>query len=317
LEFSSNNNKRNQCQTPRHLIWRLSFAKLEIRGCLGTASRLIMHHHIETKIISIGSRQIAVREFGDPQGYPILFMHGNLNSRLFSPCWETTQDTTHKCGARVFALDRPGVGLSTPHPKRTYADWSHDIDCIADNLNLPSFAVVGYSSGGPHALASAVLCSKVTGCALVSSDAPYADMRDSGYNTFAAKTLEQSLAATQLLEQSLRRAYRSLKPARQALAMQDLDEAIREGFEGPAQDGVLETNPWGFDPSAAMRHPLHMWHGGKDTDVSIEAAKFLRSKVQPHRATFIETETHSMIRRYWPRIIGELIEDINVSSCKL
>ena len=48
-------------------------------------------------------RRLAWREYGNPSGFPILFMHGNLNSRLFEPAWAKTQSETSAAGARVIA----------------------------------------------------------------------------------------------------------------------------------------------------------------------------------------------------------------------
>ena len=56
------------------------------------------------------------------------------------------------------------------------------MDELATELGLAQYAVLGYSSGGPHALASAALNlgSKVVACGLLSSDAPYAAMSRRG-----------------------------------------------------------------------------------------------------------------------------------------
>jgi len=77
----------------------------------------------------------------------------NLNSRLFVPSWGASQEDAERAGARVLALDRPGYGASSPHPGRRYPHFAADVDALASALDLSRFACVGYSSGGPHALA--------------------------------------------------------------------------------------------------------------------------------------------------------------------
>ena len=102
----------------------------------------------------------------------------NLNSRNFAPCWGNTQQITAAANARVLAVDRPGYGESTTHPGRGYRDFAQDVDELATYLRLEKYAVCGYSSGGPHAIACAVLNlnNRVAAAGLVSSDAPYTAM---------------------------------------------------------------------------------------------------------------------------------------------
>ena len=45
-------------------------------------------------------------EYG--QGFPVVFLHGNLNSRLFAPSWGKTEVETMAAGCRIIAIDRPG-----------------------------------------------------------------------------------------------------------------------------------------------------------------------------------------------------------------
>ena len=110
------------------------------------------------KILTLkDGRAISYREYGDLKGgYPVLFFHGNMNSRMFWPAWEKTLDQTVDAGARVIALDRPGYGkTSLDWDKRTYLQWGQDVGEFCDTLELESYATVGFSSGGPHSLACA------------------------------------------------------------------------------------------------------------------------------------------------------------------
>lgn len=93
-------------------------------------------------------RTLAYRTYGAADGAPVVFCHGNMNSSLFEPAWEKTGAAAVAAGARIFAPDRPGVGLSTHHPGRTYATWAHDVAQLADQEGLAGFSVMGFSSGG-------------------------------------------------------------------------------------------------------------------------------------------------------------------------
>jgi pimeloyl-ACP methyl ester carboxylesterase len=97
-------------------------------------------------------RSLAYAEFGDPDGRPVLFFHGTPGYRL-NP-W-TTNAEMRSLEVRLIALDRPGVGRSTPRPQRRLLDWPDDVQTLAGSLGLERFAVVGFSNGGPHAAACA------------------------------------------------------------------------------------------------------------------------------------------------------------------
>ena len=62
-------------------------------------------------------------------------------------------------GLRHVAYSRPGYARSDRRPGRTVADCAADVAAIADQLGIGRFYTVGWSGGGPHALACAALLS--------------------------------------------------------------------------------------------------------------------------------------------------------------
>jgi pimeloyl-ACP methyl ester carboxylesterase len=58
-------------------------------------------------------------------------------------------------GLRLIGIDRPGMGLSQYQPRLRVRDWPRYVAEFADRLGIDSFAVVGFSGGGPFALACA------------------------------------------------------------------------------------------------------------------------------------------------------------------
>jgi pimeloyl-ACP methyl ester carboxylesterase len=77
------------------------------------------------------------------------------------------------CGVRLIAIDRPGYGHSTYKPRRRLADFPGDVAQLADHLGIRTFAVVGHSAGGPHAVACArFLPHRVVACGVASGVAP-------------------------------------------------------------------------------------------------------------------------------------------------
>jgi pimeloyl-ACP methyl ester carboxylesterase len=102
--------------------------------------------------LSCDGRTVAYEVFGPPDGWPVLWCHGGPGSRL-EPA--LVEEAAADAGIRVVGIDRPGYGGSTPRPGRSIADWVPDGLAVADELGLDRFAVVGVSTGGAYALATA------------------------------------------------------------------------------------------------------------------------------------------------------------------
>jgi pimeloyl-ACP methyl ester carboxylesterase len=64
-------------------------------------------------------RTIGLAEYGAPGGRPVLFFHGSPDSRLSAAILAGAADRN---GVRLIALDRPGMGLSDPEPRRRLVD---------------------------------------------------------------------------------------------------------------------------------------------------------------------------------------------------
>jgi pimeloyl-ACP methyl ester carboxylesterase/glycosidase len=123
----------------------------------------------ETTLELADGRRVTVGEWGPPDGEPVFLLHGMPGSRRNCP----DRRTTHTRGVRLIAFDRPGYGGSDPQPGRRIIDGGRDVAEIAAVLELPSYAVVGWSSGGPYAIAAAVADpERVRAVAVVASDAP-------------------------------------------------------------------------------------------------------------------------------------------------
>ena len=102
------------------------------------------------------------------------YFHGLLGSRLESN-FDSQSSLVH--GVLFISVDRPGYGLSTYSPKRGYLDFVQDIEELLNYLALPKVLAIGFSSGGPYALACAArIPERLIGCSVVISDLPYADL---------------------------------------------------------------------------------------------------------------------------------------------
>lgn len=113
-------------------------------------------------------RTIAFSDYGPEDGVPVLWNHGGPGSRL-EP--QLAAKAARAAGLRLIGIDRPGYGGSTPLPGRSIGGWAADALAVADALELKEFMVVGVSTGGAYAVATAAAAPErviglVTACAM-------------------------------------------------------------------------------------------------------------------------------------------------------
>ena len=56
-------------------------------------------------------RTLGYSDLGDPAGFPVVYCHGGLSSRVDAG---SADSPARAAGIRLLAPDRPGIGLSTP-----------------------------------------------------------------------------------------------------------------------------------------------------------------------------------------------------------
>lgn len=116
---------------------------------------------IDHQIQSAGNRTISFADYGPASGLAVLCCHGGPGSRL-EP--RRISEQAAAAGFRLIGIDRPGYGKSTPLPGRSICDWTQDAIAVADHLTLDQFLMVGVSTGGSYALATAAVApSRVLG----------------------------------------------------------------------------------------------------------------------------------------------------------
>jgi pimeloyl-ACP methyl ester carboxylesterase len=99
-------------------------------------------------------RTLAYATWGDPDGFPVLSLHGTPGCRFSR--WPT-EEVYANAGAYWVTHDRAGYGRSDRHHGRNVADEAADVAALADELGFDRFGVSGGSGGGPHVLACAAL----------------------------------------------------------------------------------------------------------------------------------------------------------------
>jgi pimeloyl-ACP methyl ester carboxylesterase len=248
-------------------------------------------------------RRLGWSEQGDPDGRPVLMLHGSPGSRLARHPYP---DQLREAGIRQLTYDRPGYGLSDPNPGRAIADSAADITALLDAGGVERLGVVGASGGGPHALAAATLLPER--CTVVHCVVGVAPLDASGLDFFEGMDPEnvrrfraasegRDAAARELtpdLERLVERARQDpitmLGPIQ--LPKADLDilretagftalamiEAVRTGPWGFIDDFVALASPWRFNPEGA-RAPVVIEYGARDVMVPAGHGAWLSAHV--------------------------------------
>lgn len=99
-------------------------------------------------VAGAGGLRLHVREWGKPDGTPILFIHGWSQSHL---CWHRQVESELGDEFRLVALDLRGHGMSqAPLQSQHYTHaglWASDLAAIINELELERPVLVGWSYG--------------------------------------------------------------------------------------------------------------------------------------------------------------------------
>jgi pimeloyl-ACP methyl ester carboxylesterase/glycosidase len=274
-------------------------------------------------------RQLAYAEWGVPDGSPVLLLHGMPGSRLLCP----DELATTAAGVRLIAFDRPGYGGSDPRPGRTIVDGADDIEELIGKLDLPPLPVVGWSSGGPYALACAARISKlVSAIGVVAGDGPPDDVPGARneaspeLRALADAVRSDPAAATASVVERLAwyaanpasiidgvandpddpdTAIRALPAVADALRAMFV-EGARQGAAGYVEDWIATIRPWGF-ALADIDRDVHLWWGDGDRLTSRAHTDHLATMLPRAHLTIYPGEGHSIAITHWADILDALL----------
>ncbi|MGA7671895.1 MAG: alpha/beta hydrolase [Nitrolancea sp.] len=279
-------------------------------------------------------RSLGYQEYGDPDGFPVFLFHGIPGSRRGA---SVIDHEAARGGVRVIGVDRPGIGLSTFQPGRSFLDWPADITAVADALNLVRFGVVG-NSGGSAYVAACALCipERLAFAGIISGmgpidvprwqeelrlprvrriliaigrHSPYLACRVAGpvlqreIDPARPGTLERMKSIMASADQFLLD-----QPEVARTVLEDAAEALVQGSLGVAWDLLLYTRPWGFR-LRDVAIPIHLWHGEADITVPPIFGRAMAQRLPHCLATYWPGEGHLMaISR-----AGEIIDAIGAT----
>jgi pimeloyl-ACP methyl ester carboxylesterase len=270
---------------------------------------------------------------GAKDATPLVFHHGTPGSLIV---FEPFVDAVVARGLRYVSYSRPGYGNSTRQPGRVIADCSKDTGKVLDELGADRFYVLGWSGGGPHALAcAALLPQRVIAASTIAGVAPYGSPDLDWLAGMGKENLEEftaALAGPNELRLFLERAAPGLAHVtgdqiitafgdlvddvdKTALTgefgtflAENFREGLRNGFWGWFDDDIAFSHGWGFELDQ-INVPVNVWQGSKDRMVPFAHGRWLTEHVSSARVHLLPEHGHlSLAVGSFGRILDDLIE---------
>jgi pimeloyl-ACP methyl ester carboxylesterase len=286
-----------------------------------------------TQVELSDGRVLEVLSDGPQVGMPLVFQNGTpTGAMLFPPLVEIAAAR----GLRTVTYSRPGYAGSTARPGRSVADAAADVAAILDAIGADRFVTIGWSGGGPHALAcAALLADRCAAAASLSGVAPYpaagldwlAGMGPENVEEFTL-TLEGESVLTPWLEEEAKQ-LATVQGSDVAAALgglvSDVDKAsltgdyaefvaatfrraVSAGVAGWRDDDLAFVKPWGFELDAIVR-PVAVWQGGEDRMVPMAHGEWLAEHIPGAHKHLYPDEGHlSLGVSALHRVVDNLVE---------
>jgi pimeloyl-ACP methyl ester carboxylesterase len=280
-------------------------------------------------------RQLAYDDVGDPDGTPVLFVHGTPDSRRAR---HPDDAIAASSGIRLVAPDRPGFGGSHPHRHRTLATFADDAAALGDHLGVERWRVFGWSGGGPYALAVAARHGdRVARCAVAAGLVPFTayatpgvlDGADPGRLLVAelgdelGPEVTAEMAAPMLaphpcdLELARAHVQETTDPTRLAayatiagltdvLAWGVMD-AVSQGLDGLVREVELQVETPDVEWSEVVA-PTDLWYGELDSAAPPGFGRWWEANLPHAQLHLLADEGHLIAITQWRRILATLAD---------
>jgi pimeloyl-ACP methyl ester carboxylesterase len=203
---------------------------------------------------------------------------------------------------RVIAVDRCRYERG-----RTLRSWGDDVVSLADELGLDRFAVVGWSAGGPHALAVAAAAPDRVTCVELVASMPPPDRVDTlpGDVQLAMRLARRStrLAATGLERWGRKQPDPTGDAAHDEAYALGRVEAFREGGRWLAHELAYLGRPWGFELADVRPHTT-IWYGERDRVTPPVLGPVFAEGLPAAELRQVDA-THQILFSHWPEILAD------------
>lgn len=270
---------------------------------------------------------------GDPTGLPWLFHAGSPSAVVeFAPFDKAARDA----GLRLISYSRPGYGTSTPRGGVEIPRMVDDVaetTALLDALEVDRFVTLGWSGGGPRALAcAATLAPRCLAATSLAGPAPCdavdwkqgmapenvaeysaAEQGRDAYDAFLTAeftplfsvTGEELVAGMGELVTDVDKV--ALTPEYADWLAAQMRRAGAQGVVGVREDGLAAVSPWGFEVSG-IAVPVAIWQGAQDAMVPAHHGDWLAAHVPDARVHRFDDEGHISLVHRLPEMLAELRE---------
>lgn len=270
-------------------------------------------------------RTLGWAQYGAIDGKPLLYFHGGVSSRLDI---EFANSHCQENNIRLIAPDRPGIGISSPQPKRSLLDWTSDVEHLLNHLNIESLPLLGWSLAGPYVWACAYkLPQRFTKISTVGGASPILPpVKVEQLGLLADRmllscppALESVLAASLdasgklpaptmkwILENELSDNDKAIvQELTLAEATDFIFESTRQGGMGVVDDYRAVAQDWGFDLSDIKGH-VTLWHGDEDRLLPILMTQYLKDHIPHVTVNIVPKRGHFLLHRMLDEVLSPL-----------
>ena len=258
----------------------------------------------------------------------IIFHHGTPGHAV---AWSQWLEEAAARGIRAISFSRAGYGVSDRNDGRTVFSNNEDVRELLDSFGIMEFISIGWSGGGPHAIATSLLNGS-RGAITLAGVAPYGaegldfleGMGPENHEEFGAALQGEQVVADWLEVNAA--SYKNVTGAelRDALGglIGDADKAVLAGdfaeinaasmrkgiavsFDGWIDDDMAFIAPWGLD-LANLKSPIHLWQGDQDFMVPHAHSYWLEKNIPTAQLRYIPGEGHlSLLVNYRTEILNQ------------
>jgi pimeloyl-ACP methyl ester carboxylesterase len=238
-------------------------------------------------------------DVGDPNGAPVVYLHGGGDSRLSR---HPDDSIAAAAGVRLLAVDRCGPATRRPSLRA----WAED---LLEVLEIERFGLVGWSAGGPHALAVAAIApERVVRVALVGSMPPREEIAALPHDVQRVMRLARfapRVAARGLERWGSRPTPPTGDPLTDDAYARGRVESFRNGGLWLARELAYLGRPWGFD-LASVTAPVTLWWGEDDRVCPPSIARTYEREL-PNATLRIVSGTHQLLFSRWHEILADVV----------
>lgn len=276
-------------------------------------------------------RELEILDNGINSDQAIIFHHGTPGH---ATAWLSWLDEAAAAGVRALSYSRAGYGTSDRNPGRSVISINSDIAQVLDGKGINKFVAIGWSGGGPHALANTFEPRNVGAISLAGVGAFGVDdlnflegMGPENHDEFGAALKGESVITQWMNDNAVAMKNVSGNDIREAFGglIGDADKEVLEGatadamaatmrsglavsFDGWIDDDLVFIKHWGFDLKAITK-PVILWQGDQDLMVPHAHSYWLEKHIPTAKLTFIPGHGHiSLGEKYRPEILKQALE---------